>query len=159
MPEWEWLAEKRIRKAIDRGQMSNLAGEGKPLQLDDDTHTPTDLRLAYKLLRDNGLAPEWMMMGRDLDEQRERLLTNVHKGVRAYLGAVGDAGRIADPERAVERRRRIEAAWQVAQSTFREATANFNRQITSYNLKVPRGISHKPHLNIQYEINRLLERG
>jgi len=158
MPNWQWLAEKRIREAIDEGQMSNLSGEGRPLQLDEDTDTPPDLRLAYKILRDNGLAPEWMMMGHDLDEQRARLLINVRKGVRAYQGAVGDAGRIADPERAAERRCRIDAAWQMAQRTFRDAAAGFNRQITSYNLKVPRGISHKPHLDIQREINRLLER-
>jgi hypothetical protein len=159
MPNWEWLAEKRIRKAIDRGQLSNLSGEGKPLQLDEDTHTPPELRLAYKILRDNGLAPEWMMMGRDLDEQRARLLTNVRKGVRAYQGAIGDAGRIADLDRAAEQLRRIHATWETAKHTFREAAISFNRQITSYNLKIPNGISHKPCLDVDREISRLLERG
>ncbi len=158
MPDWEWLAEKRIRKAIDRGELSNLSGQGRPLQLNDDTHTPSHLRLAYKILRDNGLAPEWMMMGCDLDEQRVRLLTNVRRGVRAYQGAIGDAGRIADTERAVQRRHQINTAWKTAYNAFREAAAGFNRQITSYNLKVPKGISHKPHLDIEREISRLLER-
>lgn len=157
MTDWEWLADKRIRKAMDDGQMSNLSGEGKPLEIEDDSNTPAHLRLAYKILRDNGLAPEWMMIGQELDEQRARLLTNVRKGVRAYQGALGDAGRIGDPERASERRRRIDAAWQTAQQTFHEAAAGFNRQITDYNLKVPSGISHKPYLDIEREINRLLE--
>jgi|FLYN01.1.fsa_nt_gi hypothetical protein len=156
MADWKWLAEKRIREAIEDGHMSHLAGEGKPLQLDDDPNTPQDLKLAYKILRDNGLAPEWMMMGRELDEQRARLLANVRRGVRAYQGALGDAGRIADPLRSAERRQRIDAAWQTARDTFCEAAAGFNRQVTSYNLKVPTGISHKPYLDIEREINRML---
>ena len=155
MPDWSWLAEKRIREAMEDGQMSNLNGEGKRLQLDEDPHTPDDLRLAYKILRDNGLAPEWMLMGKELDEQRARLLANVRKGVRAYQGALGDARRMAN---AAERTSRIDAAWQTAQQTFREAAATFNRQIASYNLKVPRGIPHKPYLDIEREIQRLLER-
>jgi hypothetical protein len=159
MADWNWLAEKRIRKAIEEGYFSNLPGTGKPLLLDDDSLTPAHLRLAYKILRDNGLAPEWMLMGQELDRQQAHFLANVRRGVRAYLGALGDAGRIADPERAAERCRRIDAAWQTACATFREVAVGLNRQITTYNLKVPSGIPHKPYLDFQREINQMLEPG
>ena len=158
MADWDWLAEKRIRKAIEAGQMTNLSGEGMPLVLDDDAKTPPHLRLAYKILRDNGLAPEWMLLGKELEEQQARLLANVRRGVRAYQGALGDANRLADPARTAERYRRIEAAWQSACATFHEAAGCINRQITAYNLKVPSGIAHKPYLDIEREINQMLQR-
>ncbi len=155
MADWDWLAEQRIRKAIEDGHMSNLPGTGKPLLLDDDTLTPAYLRLAYKILRENGLAPEWMLMGQELDRQRAYFLANVRRGLRAYQGALGDAGRIAEPER----RRRLDAAWRVAWVTFCDVAVSLNRQITTYNLKVPSGIPHKPYLDLQREINQMLERG
>jgi hypothetical protein len=156
--DWEYLAEEEIRKAIQKGQMENLPGEGKPLHLDKDPHTPSHLRLAYKLLRDNGLAPAWMLLGQELDEKRARLLANVRRGVRAYQGVLGDAGRMADPQRAAEQRRRADAAWLTAHKTFCDAAAGINRQITSYNLKVPSGVAHKPYLDIEREISQMLGR-
>jgi len=155
MPDWEWLAERLIQQAMEEGALSNLPGEGRPLQLEDDSHSPPHLRLAYKILRDNNLAPEWMMLGQELDERQRQLLASVRRGVRAYQGALGDAERISDPERARGRKRRIDAAWQTAQQTFHEAAAELNRQITSYNLKVPPGVSHKPYLDIDGEIRQM----
>jgi hypothetical protein len=158
MADWDWLAEKRIRKAIETGQMSNLSGAGKPLLLEDDSNTPAHLRLAYRILRDNGLAPEWMLLGKELEVHQVRLVSNVRRGVRAYQGALADASRLADPERAAERHRRIDAAWQRACATFHDAARSINRQITAYNLKVPSGIAHKPYLDMEREIHQLLKR-
>jgi hypothetical protein len=98
-------------------------------------------------------------MGQELERQQARFLAHVQRGVRGYLGALGDAGRITDPERSAERSRRIDAAWQTACATFREVAIGLNRQITTYNLKVPSGIPHKPYLDLQREINQMLEPG
>lgn len=46
----EW-AERHISSALKRGELENLSGEGKPLQLDDDSHVPADLRAGYRLLK------------------------------------------------------------------------------------------------------------
>lgn len=73
------IAEERILEAQRRGEFENLPGHGKPLQLDDDTHVPEDLRLAYKVLKNaNCLPPELelkkeivateQMLGRITDE-------------------------------------------------------------------------------------------
>ena len=35
-----------------------LPGAGKPLELEDDSHIPEDLRMAYKLLKNAGYVPE-----------------------------------------------------------------------------------------------------
>lgn len=51
------MAETRIEEAIRRGELDNLAGAGKPLRLEDDSAIPEDLRMAYRLLKNNGFIP------------------------------------------------------------------------------------------------------
>ena len=51
------IAEQRIREAQERGDFDNLPGAGKPLELEDDSHMPEDLRMAYKVLRNAGYVP------------------------------------------------------------------------------------------------------
>lgn len=52
------IAEQRIREACERGMFDDLPGAGKPLELEDDSHIPEDLRMAYKLLKNAGYVPE-----------------------------------------------------------------------------------------------------
>jgi hypothetical protein len=51
------LAESKIRAAIARGEFDDLPGSGKPLQLEDLSRVPADLRMGYKLLRNAGCLP------------------------------------------------------------------------------------------------------
>ena len=53
----DFLAEQRIEEAISRGELRNLPGEGRPLELDDDALVPEDLRLAYRILKNAGFVP------------------------------------------------------------------------------------------------------
>lgn len=53
------IAEQRIREAIDAGDLDNLPGMGKPLELEDLSNVPEELRMAYKILKNaNCLPPE-----------------------------------------------------------------------------------------------------
>ena len=52
------IAEQRNREACERGEFDRLPGAGKPLELEDDSHIPEDLRMAYKLLKNAGYVPE-----------------------------------------------------------------------------------------------------
>ncbi|MDE5879570.1 MAG: DUF1992 domain-containing protein, partial [Desulfovibrio sp.] len=60
--EWAILgaiAERRIQEAQERGEFDDLPGAGRPLQLEDMSHVPEELRMAYTLLRNaNCLPPE-----------------------------------------------------------------------------------------------------
>lgn len=51
------IAERKIAEAISRGELENLPGEGRPLELDDDALIPEDLRLAYRILKNAGYVP------------------------------------------------------------------------------------------------------
>jgi hypothetical protein len=54
------FAEQKIREAIEKGELDNLPGKGKPLQLEDYSHIPEELRAGYKILKNAGLLPEEM---------------------------------------------------------------------------------------------------
>ncbi|MDA5481672.1 DUF1992 domain-containing protein [Yersinia intermedia] len=52
----QW-AERYIIDAQQKGELDNLPGSGKPLQLDDDSFVPPELRAGYRLLRNAGYLP------------------------------------------------------------------------------------------------------
>jgi hypothetical protein len=60
-----FLAERRIEEAIARGELDNLPGAARPLELDDDRLVPEELRLAYRILKNAGFVPP------EVDELRE----------------------------------------------------------------------------------------
>ena len=60
------IAEQKIREAIERGELDNLAYHGKPLKLDDLTGVPAHLRMGYKILKNAGILPEEMQLKKDI---------------------------------------------------------------------------------------------
>jgi hypothetical protein len=55
---FELIAERKIEQALARGELDDLPGEGRPLDLDDDALVPEDLRMAYRILKNAGYAPQ-----------------------------------------------------------------------------------------------------
>jgi hypothetical protein len=53
----DFLVEQRLQDAVSRGELANLPGEGRPLELDDDPLVPADLRAAYRILKNAGYVP------------------------------------------------------------------------------------------------------
>ncbi len=53
----DFIAEQRIAEAIENGDFDDLPGSGKPLELDDDSLVPEELRLAYRVLKNAGFVP------------------------------------------------------------------------------------------------------
>jgi hypothetical protein len=81
------IAEDRIKDAVERGELDNLPGKGRPLTgLGDADHLPPELRMAFRMLKTSGCLPdeydtskpaEKIQTTRDLlsgmDEEDERL--------------------------------------------------------------------------------------
>ncbi|MGM7724056.1 DUF1992 domain-containing protein [Metabacillus sp. Hm71] len=62
------IAEDKIRKAIEEGEFNHLPGQGKPLKLEDLSHIPEDLRVAYKVLKNSNML-------QDVERLKEELMT------------------------------------------------------------------------------------
>ena len=73
MKDWTSLVEQRLQRAMTEGKFHGLPGQGKPLPPLEDRHVPPELRLAHSLLRAHDLAPEWVILGQDVEERSARL--------------------------------------------------------------------------------------
>jgi hypothetical protein len=67
------LVEDRIQKAQEDGAFNNLSGKGKPLNLDDDSAIPEDLRLAFKVLKNANCLPIEMELRKEIFTFRQLL--------------------------------------------------------------------------------------
>lgn len=80
------IAKTRIQEAIERGELRDLPGEGKPLQLDDDSAIPEELRLAYRILKNAGFLPPELQLRKEVREA-EQLLQQLPEGERSRARA------------------------------------------------------------------------
>ncbi|KTS75484.1 MULTISPECIES: DUF1992 domain-containing protein [Pantoea] len=59
------LAEQHIKAAQEKGELSDLPGEGAPLNLEDDSQVPPELRAGYRLLKNAGFLPPELELRRE----------------------------------------------------------------------------------------------
>ena len=67
------IVEKRIQEAQGKGDFENLPGSGQPIQLEDDSHIPEELRLAYKILKNAGCIPPELQLQKDIRQMEDML--------------------------------------------------------------------------------------
>lgn len=94
------LVEERIAEARRKGEFDNLQGAGKPLELEDLSHIPEELRVGYKLLKNSGYVPEEVQLAKELialqdliamceqDDERRKLSKQLMQKVASFAAAV-----------------------------------------------------------------------
>ena len=83
LPGFNKIVEERIRMAQKKGQFKNLAGSGKPLALEDDSHIAEELRLAYKILKNADCLPPEVELKKEI-ERTEELLGGMEDTAEKY---------------------------------------------------------------------------
>ena len=58
MLAFETIAERRIAEAVAHGEFDGLPGAGRPLEFDDDSMVPLELRMAHRILKNAGFLPD-----------------------------------------------------------------------------------------------------
>jgi DnaJ homologue, subfamily C, member 28, conserved domain len=81
----EKIAENRIREAQDEGLFNNLPGHGKPLNLEEESGVPEDMRLAFKILKNAGCLPIEMELSRQAYNLRQLLRAAIDEKTRKEL--------------------------------------------------------------------------
>ncbi|MDD4801404.1 MAG: DUF1992 domain-containing protein [Syntrophomonas sp.] len=84
MSSTEQLVEEQILKAQARGDFDNLKGAGKPLDLDENPFEPQDMRMAFRILKNNDVTPYWIQLGNDIDADTAKLWKEV-EGFKRYV--------------------------------------------------------------------------
>jgi hypothetical protein len=67
------IIEDIIREAQARGEFDNLKGAGKPIDLSAYFETPEDMRMAYSILQNAGMAPLEVELLQEIAALKERL--------------------------------------------------------------------------------------
>jgi hypothetical protein len=83
---FDLLAEQKIAAAIARGELANLPGAGKPLDLSPDPPAPEELRMAYRMLNNAGFIPPELECLREIG-QLERLIDSLAEGQQRSLAS------------------------------------------------------------------------
>ena len=81
----ESAIEQKIREAMERGEFDDLAGKGKPLDLDAYFNTPEDLRMAYSILKSNDFVPEEVEIFKEIAQLQTKLETTTNEKERDGL--------------------------------------------------------------------------
>jgi hypothetical protein len=82
----DFLVEQRLEEAVSRGELTNLPGEGRPLELDDDPLTPEEVRAAYRILKNAGFVPPEVETLNEIS-QLERLVSRGSDDAAAHAKA------------------------------------------------------------------------
>lgn len=77
------IVEQRIKEAVEKGEFDNLPGKGKPLLLEDDSHIPEDLRIAYRILKNADCLPPEVQEKKEI-MQMEDLLASIPDDLERY---------------------------------------------------------------------------
>jgi hypothetical protein len=68
-----WIAEQRIREAMDQGLFDNSPYRGRRVHLEDEDGIPPELRMAFKVLKDAGCLPPEVELRREIATLSELL--------------------------------------------------------------------------------------
>ncbi|MGE5391441.1 MAG: DnaJ family domain-containing protein [Deltaproteobacteria bacterium] len=130
MSSTEDLVEQQILKAQEKGGFDNLDGAGKPVEFEENPYEPPELRMVYKILKDNDFAPYWVELGKEIDHQWKRFWDDVEY-FRKYSAMIYRDKR---SRQSIERFEKKKAHFYYEQRLVLET---INKKIIDYNLHCP----------------------
>ncbi len=146
--EWQSLATQQIEEAIERGDFDNLPGYGKPLNLSENPNEPADMQMANRLLKNNELAPSWIIDRKTLVAEVDAVRADVERRLDWYRHTAVQS----DDEQA---RSTLAADWAAQLAAWDEAIADLNRRILDLNLSLPIWRMELMRFNLDRELARL----
>ena len=85
VPLFQRIAEQRILEAQRNGEFDNLPGKGKPLELEDLSGVPEDLRIGYHVLKNAHVLPPEAELIKDIHTLEDLLKHVEDEGERRAL--------------------------------------------------------------------------
>lgn len=141
------MVEQAIREALERGEFDDLPGQGKPLRWDTENDGP--LWLAHHVLKNAGIAPDWVEEGKEIRAELESLA--------ASLGHL-EARWSSSPSASTDQSGLSGRQWLDFERSYRERAQRLNASIDRFNLKVPLMSPKVRRLNADAELEQLRAR-
>lgn len=136
LSKWDEIVEDRIRKVIGDGNMSWHPKAGEPLEFEDNSLIPEEMKLTHKIMQDNEAVPPWMSLRFTLRDKYAKIAKRVRQYARDYVARRKKAismGSFILQNEADER-------WQNATRQLGMNIASYNSELLNYNLRIPKGI-------------------
>jgi hypothetical protein len=124
-----WI-DKTIQDAMEAGHFDNLPGAGKPINWEDESLVDDVWLMAFRIMREQGLAPAWIELHKEIVAEIE---TSRQALLRSWLWR---QEQLAGGPRESQRRY-VESEWQRACTAFAETVAELNAKISAFNLQAP----------------------
>jgi hypothetical protein len=141
-----WL-DKQVRDLIGDGDVSHLPNAGQKFDWSvlEDPNAPADMRLAYKIMKDNNIAPEWILLGQELSESHDKIVKMAKKFTESYHTRIQEAHRKGSSIMA----RDAEKRYQESIQRLKDAIDEYNKKLLTYNILKPPQIDQRVPLNLQ----------
>lgn len=139
--------EEQIQEAVARGEFDNLAGTGKPLNLEDNLQAG-DKTSAYRLLKQNGYAPPEIELLKEIRGENERVEQQLN---RLRIQARDLRTRRVAPF--PSEKRAYNNAVEKTATAYEEKLRALNRKILTFNLSVP-ATMHMTFLDVEKKVQQ-----
>ena len=73
MDPWRFIADRKIREAMDEGVFDSLEGAGKPLPVEDSPGADPALWMAHHIMKNSGVVPAWIAEGNAIEAEKVRV--------------------------------------------------------------------------------------
>ncbi|MBM4417497.1 MAG: DUF1992 domain-containing protein [Chloroflexi bacterium] len=88
-PPWHIIAERKIQEWIDRGGLDRLPRRGA-IRIEERPFVPLELRMACDILERSGFAPDWVVLGKEIETET----SDAREAMRRWRFAADRAGSI-----------------------------------------------------------------
>lgn len=129
LKQWNDLVGQRIEEALRQGMFENLPGKGKRQNLQGNPHVPEGQGMAFDLLKNNDMAPAWIMDRKAVQADIQKLRLKLQR-----LSAVHHEG-MAEENEAL--RQEWQQSWASYVESWRAEIATLNKRIEALNLYQP----------------------
>ncbi len=151
--KWSEEVEKAIVRAVEAGEFDGLSGVGQRLPPDHGDYYAGEHDLAYRLLANAGLAPEFLLMRREILAELADMRAFIRAAVRRRQRLLAQLRRA--PIHEIPRlHREAWDGWYASVEAFRERVEAINARIQIFNLKNKIPNLHQPYVNADDEIRR-----
>jgi DNA-binding transcriptional MocR family regulator len=153
------MAERRIREALESGELQVEGGPDKQLDLEENPFAPEEWRLAFRVLKSGNYRPDWIELAGDIENDLAAWRTAADRHF-AFLRRRLDA-LTADPGGLLRLREEVAALklrHERATAYHARMMDEINQKIHRYNATVPASSLMRATLAADEEMRRFADR-
>lgn len=143
---WQDLITEQLDEAAANGAFENLPGKGRPLRLNEHPNEPADMRMANKLLKDNGLTPTWIGDRKELLAEIDALRTEMERRWELMRTSAEASG---------SEREAFARSWRRSVRDWEARVVELNKRIVSLNIGLPIWRMELHRLRLDEELKRI----